>query len=117
METKRLKALIKLGCKVAIYVPSTINVDTELVTEEYVIETAHRLATLFGGATSTPAVGYWESMDKGTVKERVTAVYSYCTTKQLDSHIDEVIDYCEALKIRLSQEAVSLEVNGELYFI
>jgi len=117
MELKHLKNLVKLHCRIAVYVPSTVNVDESADNSVYLSTTARLLAELFGGSTSTPALGYWESDSKGLVSEKVDIVYSYCTTEQLEASIDSVYAHCLYLKESMRQEAISLEVNGELYFV
>ncbi len=59
----------------------------------------------------------YKTMGKKLVKEEVTICESYCTTEDFKKSINDVVDYCENLKDEMKQEAVSLEVNNELYFI
>ena len=113
----KLKNLIKLGCKVAVYVPATTNINNKIDNSKYVEKTGGFLSECFGGATSTKCVGMWMSNTEGLIKEKTTLVFSYCTTEQLEKNIDAVIDYCISLKNELKQESIALEVNGEMYFI
>ena len=113
----KLKNLIKLGCKVAVYVPSTVNINCQIDNSKYVEETGKILSENFGGATSTKCVGVWRSNKEGLVEENTTLVFAYCSTEQLEKNIDAVIDYCISLKNELKQESIALEVNGEMYFI
>lgn len=114
---KKLDKLFKLGSKVTVYVPSTVNVNEQVDNTEYVDKVAKCLSEWFGGATSTPARGYWVSDIDGLVKENTTVVFAYTNTEGLEQHIDEVVDLCEWLKQMMKQEAVALEINGEMYFI
>ena len=114
---KKLKNLIKLSSKVAIYVPSTVNINCQIDNSKYVEKTGRFLSEYFGGATSTKCVGMWMSNSEGLVKEKTTLVFAYCTSEQLEKNIDAVIDYCISLKNELKQESIALEVNGEMYFI
>lgn len=114
---KRLENLFKLGSKVTVYVPATKEVDKKIDNTKYVNKVASALSNLFGGATSTPARGYWVSDSGNLVKENTTLVFAYCNTQGLEEHIDEVVDLCEWLRNELKQEAVALEINGEMYFI
>ena len=116
-QARTLKALVKLGCKVAVYIPSTIDVDQATDTARHVDKCLALLSGAFGGATSTPAIGAWIAETGKLVKEKITLVYAYCNSQALDKHIGAIIDYCETLKLELSQEAIALEVNGELYFL
>lgn len=50
---KELKFKFDLDCKVAIYVPATVNVNQEIDNTEYVTRTIGELSDLFGGATAT----------------------------------------------------------------
>ena len=34
-----------------------------------------------------------------------------------EKNIDRVIEFCESLKTELFQDAIALEINGEMYFI
>lgn len=114
---KRLEHLFKLGSKVTIYVPSTTNADQEVDNTPYVNKVAEKLSVWFGGATSTPARGYWVSTTKGLIKENTTVVFAYTDTKGLENNIDGLVSLCEWLKADMKQESVALEINGEMYFI
>ena len=114
---KTLKYKFDLDCKVSIYVPSTINVNEKCDNSAQVMNVITELSKLFGGATASQAVGGWVCEDGNTVVENVTIVYAFCTSDQLNQNIDEVISICETLKKEMSQEAISLEINGQLGFI
>lgn len=115
---KSLKYMIPLRSKVSIYVPSTNNVNESVDNSDMVRYVHERLSQLFGGATCTPAIGGWVSESGELVRERVTIVYAFATDAQMDMYLDkEVLPICEKIKNDMSQEAVSLEVNGELYFV
>ena len=117
MMNKRLEKLQALRHKVAIYIPGTNGVNTAADNSHYVKMAAAVLSGLFGGATATPAVGYWMSDAAGLVEEKTTVVYAYATNTALESGLDDVIDFCDGMKTELQQEAVSLELDGNLYFI
>lgn len=116
-NNKRLKNIFKLSSKITLYIPATINVSNKINNVKYVDEAAKFFSTLFGGSTSTPALGYWLSQEKGLIKEKTTLVFAYCNDQDLRNNIDQVIDYCEGLKKELSQESIAIEINGEMYFI
>ena len=84
---------------------------------EYVNKTAILLSECFGGATSTPALGYWTSPTAGLVKEKTTLVFAYADENSLNENLEKVVDWCESLKTELKQDAIALELNGEMYFI
>lgn len=102
----------------AIYVPSTIDVDQTTDNSKQVDRVLRSLSMWFGGATASDAVGAWVSDTTGnTVTEKIKYCFSYCTTDLLNKHIDDVLNLCTALKNEMGQEAISLEINNELYFI
>lgn len=117
MMNKRLEKLQALRHKVAIYVPGTNGVNTAADNSHYVKMAAAVLSDLFGGATATPAVGYWMSDNAGLVEEKTTVVYAYATNTALESGLDDVIDFCDGMKEALKQEVISLELDTALYFI
>ena len=117
INNAKLKACIKLSSKVTVYVPATAGVDTATDNTEQVKATAALLSSLFGGATSTPALGYWLSPVAGLVAENTTVVFAYASDSDLQAHVGTVVDHCEQLKRDMQQEAIALEINGEMYFI
>ena len=117
MLNKKLKNLIKLSSNIKILIPSTVNINKDFDNKQYIDEALTLFSSLFGGATSFKALGAWESKELGLVKEKVNAVESFCNEKQLNDNIENVIEFCENLKNELKQEAISLFVNNELYFI
>jgi hypothetical protein len=78
---------------------------------------AARLSVLFGGCTTTQAVGYWMSDTKGLIAENQTLVYSNTTEEGKTAHLDTVRDFARAICRYMRQEAVTVEVDGELEFI
>lgn len=117
IHNAKLKNVFKLSSKVIVYVPSTININEEIDNTAHVNVCASLLSDCFGGATSTQALGYWTSPTVGLVKEKTTMVFAYASEADLQAKIELVIDYCEKLKSELSQDAIALEINGEMYFI
>ena len=115
---KDLKNLIKLSSKVEIIIPSTFNVDQIIDNNKYVNSTLELFSKLFGGATASDCIGCWFSNDKNKiVKEKNVTVFSYCNQSDLEANIETIINHCEFLKNDMKQEAISLLVNNELYFI
>ncbi len=117
MKNAKLQNLFKLSSKITVYVPATSNVNEKIDNKIYVDQCASLLSSLFGGATSSPALGYWLSNTSGLVKENTTIVFAYCSDTDLQEHIEKVIDFCEKMKNELTQEAIALEINGEMYFV
>ena len=117
MDNKKLKNCFKLSSKITVYIPSTTDINKKIDNTEYVNKTANLLSECFGGATSTPALGYWTSPTAGLVKEKTTLVFAYADEKSLNENLDKVVTWCENVKAELSQDAIALELNGEMYFI
>ena len=53
------------------------------------------------------------------IRESVKIVYAYCNdVSGVDGEsINQVLSFCEHMKEALKQEAISLEIDNELYFI
>ena len=117
MINKKLEKLQPLRHRVAVYVPGTNGVNTAADNARYVKMAAATLSNLFGGATATPAIGYWMSDAAGLVEEKTTIVYAYAANTALESKLDDVIDFCDCMKTELHQETISLELDNTLYFI
>lgn len=113
----KLSNLVKLSCQVRIYVPSTTAATQAADTSGTVDATLEFLSVRFGGATSYTAMGCWKSPEHGLIKEKVIICESYTDTHGLEENIEAVIERAEALKAELSQEAIAIEVMGEMYFV
>ena len=117
IKNAKLQNMFKLSSKVTVYIPSTTDINKQIDNTEYINQCASLLSECFGGATSTPALGYWMSNTVGLVKENTTMVFAYASDTDLQANIEKIIDFCENLKTELSQDAIALEINGEMYFI
>lgn len=117
MTNSRLKAMFSLKSKITVYIPATVNINETIDNTEFVNRAATLLSECFGGATSTEALGYWVSDTAGLVKENTTMVFAYAGEDDLKKNLDRVIDFCQSLKEEMKQDAVALELNGEMYFI
>ena len=69
MKSNKLAACIKLAHKVTVYVPGTVGAASAGDTSEWIARAASLLSSRFGGATSSPAVGYWLSDVHGLIRE------------------------------------------------
>jgi hypothetical protein len=116
IHNAKLANAFKLSSKITLYVPATIH-EKEVDNTAFVDDAAKLFSACFGGSTSTPALGYWLSGSVGLIKEKTTIVFAYCNDSDLQANIDKVVTFCENLKTDLQQEAIALEINGEMYFI
>lgn len=114
---KTLKNCIKLSSSVRVYVPSTVNVNQCIDSQEWTDKALKFLSECFGGSTASNALGAWVSNNGELVKENVTMVFSYANQADLESSIEKVYNFCLEMKMALTQEAIALEVNGELYLV
>ncbi len=115
-EYKSLKNAFALRHRVTLYVPGTRDVDKAADNSVYVDRVCATLSELFGGATSTPALGYWVSTERGLIKERTTMAFAYAETLN-DDNISAIVDLSEWLKKELGQETIAVEIDGVMYFI
>lgn len=115
-ETNALKGQYSLDEVIKIYVPSTYNVDQPIDNTPYVNQSLETFSKMFGGATAVEGTGAWVSEDDQLVKEKVTIVYSFAEDLDKKS-INAVVAYAKSLKEDMKQSAISLEVDGKMYFI
>lgn len=114
---KQLAFKYDLDCKVSVYVPSTMDVNKPVDNTEKVLEIIKKLSTIFGGATASNAFGGWVAQNGEVVTEKVTIVYAFCSSDKLAENIDTVYGICLDLKKSMKQEAITLEINGQVKFI
>jgi hypothetical protein len=109
----------KVAFKVAVYVPSTLKgnqpAPPELI-EKWVRASKIKMAGLFGGFTTLTGQGGWLSDTHGLIEETVTMVRSFTDEEGL-KRIGEVKELAKQMAIEMEQEAISVEVAGELNFI
>lgn len=108
---------LSLNHAVAIFVPSTMDVNQTTDNAAQVQATLAFLGNLFGGATSSDAEGVWRSEDSGLVTEQVTIVRTFVAKKALDQHIDDVIGFAADLKKEMKQEAIAVDIDNQLVLV
>lgn len=107
---------MRLSHQIAVIIPSTVDVDVAADTSAWVDEALALLSRLFGGATAMEGLGGWLSATAGLVKERVTRVYAFA--EKLDNEkIAEVYQFVARMRHELKQEAVAVEVDGEMFLV
>ena len=106
-----------LGERVAVYCPTRDSVGELLPNaQSFVTDALTQLSALFGGATANVAEGAWINDDGTLIREQVTIVYAFASELS-DNLINSVVALCEKIKAEGKQAAVSLEVNGKLFFV
>ncbi|MCI5158302.1 MAG: hypothetical protein D3906_07630 [Candidatus Electrothrix sp. AUS1_2] len=103
--------------QLAVFIPTTINVDQKIDTTLYVTKAIDFFSKKFGGATSTQAEGGWNSNELGVVTEVLHVVVTYTTENDLNRYMDEVIRFVKDIKKELHQEAMAMEINNKMILI
>ena len=106
-----------LNCKVSVYVPSTVDVNTATDNAEVTKEVVKRMSLLFGGATVETKQGAWICESGELVTESINVVYSFCTSEQYNKHFSDVVRIAKDICIAMNQEAVTFEAvdkNGKI---
>lgn len=102
-----------LNCKVSIYVPSTVDVNTTTDNTEVTKEVLKRMSLLFGGATVETKQGAWICENGELVTESINVVYSFCTSEQYDKYFYDMVQLAKDICIEMNQEAVTFETVDE----
>ena len=100
-----------------IYVPSTVDINKTVDNSAVVSGCLSFLSGLFGGATALQASGAWVSDSAGLVLENVTICYAFCGLRAFLRGRRAVLAYAKDLRDKMSQDAVSVEIDGRLYFV
>lgn len=110
---------MELNNKISIYVPSTYdgNKSAKMMQKRETKRVAKYFCSYFGGATESKANGYYTSPTKGLIKESQNIVYSACTEEDMEMHKSKVFAYAKRLCRRMVQEAITIEINNNMYFI
>ena len=108
---------LSLNHALAIFVPSTLDVDEAVDNAEQVQSALSFFGDTFGGATSSDAEGVWRSEDSSLVTEQVTIVRTFVSKHALDQHLDEVISFASDLKRDMRQEAVAISVDNQMLLV
>ena len=106
-----------LATKVAIYVPSTIDIDKPVNNSEWIEKTAVFFSDLFGGCTACDVSGYWITHEKQLIREKPVIIYSFTTEEKAQEAETKIIEYVQEMKKEMRQECISVEYNNRLYFI
>jgi hypothetical protein len=103
--------------QIGIFIPAQIETNLALDTMPFVDRTVGFLAQLFGTAPEYPSHFTPESVQSGTVAERIHIVQTYVTKSDIDRHLVDVLTFVEKLKTELGQEVMALEVNHNIMLV
>ena len=108
-----------LNRQVKVYVPGTVDAN-EAAPErqaDWVRRSLEQLAKLFGGATAINGQGAYVSEELGLIVEPVVIVSAFCDEAGLAEHREAVIDFARQLGLDMTQECVSIEIDGTMEFV
>ena len=114
-----LKGVFSLSISIKLFIPSTTEVDKEGSELQAIYErkALALFSELFGGATSYGAIGAWSSASAGLVTEKIQIVESFASTDAVGSGFRKVLDFAEAMKNAMGQEAIALQYQNEMFFL
>lgn len=114
------KVGLHLPMEISVYVPSTKDANIPVSKEELnarVKEVKQYLATLFGGYSSSEILGGYVSTTGELIQEDVVKVISFATKQAYEDNEATLIDKIADWSKEWSQEAIGLEIEGDLYYI
>jgi len=109
---------MRLNKIIRLYVPGTVDNRRNREEQEAYVDLALETFTdLFGGATAMEAKGAYRLESGVLVKEPIVLVYTFTDEEGLAKHRETVEEFAKRIAIEMVQECVSVEFEGELYFI
>ncbi|MCB9744379.1 MAG: cyclic nucleotide-binding domain-containing protein [Alphaproteobacteria bacterium] len=116
-EAPRVAARLGRPHEVAVFIPTTIDVDQAIDPTPHVEAATALLGERFGGATVEEASGVWKSEALGLVGERIIMVSAACGQDAFNRHLDAVTTFMVELKATLRQEAMAMRLDGRLVLL
>lgn len=113
----KLEGLTALSHSAAVYVPTTAgNRVDEGRGKETAAYVGEEMAKVFGGYTMTKALGGWYTENDELVREIIYIVRSNSATMtQLEKNM--TVNIADYVKSWMTQEAVTIEIDGTLYLV
>jgi hypothetical protein len=114
------KVGLHLPMEISVYVPSTKDANVPVSKAELnarVKEVKQYLATLFGGYSSSEILGGYVSTTGELIQEDIVKVISFATKQAYEENEATLIDKIADWSKEWSQEAIGLEIEGDLYYI
>ena len=120
LSTKQYDKAFHLPIEMAIYVPSTTDVDkviSDSEMEKRVLEVSTYLSKIFGGYTSQETIGGYVDSKGQLVNEDVVRVVSFGTNEKFLENKSKILKKIASWCTKWNQEAIGFEVEGDLYYI
>lgn len=112
--------MFHLPYEIAVYVPSTKDVDKNITATELrarVKEVEKYLAETFGGFTSAEKVGGYLSSKSSVVTEKVIPVTAFSTMQSFKDNKAKLVNKMSVWAKKWGQEAIGFEFEGDLYYV
>lgn len=119
-DVPKASKMFHLPLELAVYVPSTQDVDkviSESELEARVDEVSKYLATTFGGFTKSERVGGFMTSQSELVTEDVVPVVSFATKSDYEANKNKLVSKLSEWARKWGQEAIGFEFEGDLYYV
>jgi hypothetical protein len=120
VEIPNADKMFHLPYELAVYVPSTQDVDKNITASQLrarVKLVEKYLAETFGGFTSSEKVGGYLSSKSSVVTERVVPVTAFATMDAFRKNKSKLVNKMSVWAKEWGQEAIGFEFEGDLYYV
>ena len=112
-----LKKYYSLPERIAVYIPTTCDINKTCDTTKYKEHFTTLFSKLFGGCSAQNIDGFWISEKAGKVAESIYMIYAYSDHETINNSLENVLNDVKKMCSELKQDCISLEINGVLHFI
>jgi hypothetical protein len=121
LAKRKLSGNFELPFEMAIYVPSTKNIDEIIGKDEFtsrIKEVETFVSKVFGGfSTDRVDGGFYSDDRKKLVREDVAKVYVFGSEYDFESNFNQLINKLKQWGKAWSQESMGFEFEGDLYYV